>query len=83
MTWWPRTSPAHAGWQGLSYTDGGSAVEEGDDALLVVTAWREFRTPDFQQATTADASRPCVATHYKYLLHRDRFPLWKVAELSK
>ncbi|MEO8296827.1 MAG: UDP-glucose/GDP-mannose dehydrogenase family protein, partial [Burkholderiales bacterium] len=35
------------GWQGLSYTDSATAALEGADALLLVTEWKEFRTPDF------------------------------------
>ena len=38
-----------AGWQGLTYTDGANAALEGADALLIVTEWKEFRTPDFEQ----------------------------------
>ena len=32
---------------GLSFVDSAAAALEGADALLVVTEWKEFRTPDF------------------------------------
>jgi UDPglucose 6-dehydrogenase len=35
------------GWDGLSYTDNAMPALEGCDALLIVTEWKEFRTPDF------------------------------------
>ncbi|GAB4040510.1 MAG: UDP-glucose/GDP-mannose dehydrogenase family protein [Rubrivivax sp.] len=37
------------GWGGLSYADSAAAALPGADALLVVTEWKEFRTPDFDQ----------------------------------
>ena len=36
------------GWDGLSYADGQKQALEGADALLIVTEWKEFRTPDFE-----------------------------------
>ncbi len=33
--------------QGLSYADSASAALEGADALVIVTEWKEFRSPDF------------------------------------
>jgi UDPglucose 6-dehydrogenase len=36
-----------AGWDGLTYAEGANAALEGADALLIVTEWKEFRTPDF------------------------------------
>jgi len=42
-----------AGWQGLSYAEGANAALEGADALLIVTEWKEFRTPDFEQMKTS------------------------------
>jgi UDPglucose 6-dehydrogenase len=36
-----------AGWQGLSYANSATAALEGAHALLIVTEWKEFRTPDF------------------------------------
>ncbi len=35
------------GWDGLSYAEGQKQALEGADALLIVTEWKEFRTPDF------------------------------------
>ena len=32
---------------GLSYVDGAMPALQGADALLIVTEWKEFRTPDF------------------------------------
>ncbi|WP_310460396.1 UDP-glucose/GDP-mannose dehydrogenase family protein [Sphaerotilus sp.] len=36
------------GWEGLSYAAGQKQALEGADALLIVTEWKEFRTPDFE-----------------------------------
>ena len=36
------------GWDGLSYAEGQKQALEGADALLIVTEWKEFRTPDFE-----------------------------------
>ncbi|MBA3625454.1 MAG: UDP-glucose/GDP-mannose dehydrogenase family protein [Methylibium sp.] len=33
--------------QGLSYADSANAALEGADALVIVTEWKEFRSPDF------------------------------------
>lgn len=44
-----------AGWEGLSYAESSMGALEGTDALLIVTEWKEFRTPDF------DAIRDAVA----------------------
>jgi UDPglucose 6-dehydrogenase len=41
------------GWDGLSYAEGANAALEGADALLIVTEWKEFRTPDFDLFKTA------------------------------
>jgi UDPglucose 6-dehydrogenase len=38
-----------AGTPGLQFVDHQSAALEGADALLIVTEWKEFRTPDFDQ----------------------------------
>ena len=35
------------GWAGLSYAESQKQALEGADALLIVTEWKEFRTPDF------------------------------------
>ncbi|HNB45033.1 MAG TPA: UDP binding domain-containing protein, partial [Burkholderiaceae bacterium] len=37
-----------AGWAGLSFTDHQQRALQGADALLIVTEWKEFRTPDFE-----------------------------------
>jgi UDPglucose 6-dehydrogenase len=39
---------AFAGQGGLSYTDTAMGALEGADALVIVTEWREFRSPDFE-----------------------------------
>jgi UDPglucose 6-dehydrogenase len=36
-----------AGWQHLNYAKSATAALEGADALLIITEWKEFRTPDF------------------------------------
>jgi UDPglucose 6-dehydrogenase len=36
------------GWEGLSYAAGQQQALAGADALLIVTEWKEFRTPDFE-----------------------------------
>ncbi|MCK6403035.1 MAG: UDP binding domain-containing protein, partial [Sphaerotilus natans subsp. sulfidivorans] len=36
------------GWAGLSYAESQKQALEGADALLIVTEWKEFRTPDFE-----------------------------------
>jgi UDPglucose 6-dehydrogenase len=37
-----------SGWDGLSYAELAMGALEGADALLIVTEWKEFRTPDFE-----------------------------------
>ncbi|AZN36844.1 UDP-glucose dehydrogenase family protein [Iodobacter ciconiae] len=37
------------GWQGLSYEDSPMAVLPGADALVIVTEWKVFRSPDFTE----------------------------------
>jgi len=39
--------------QGLSYSDGPMQALEGADALLIVTEWKEFRSPDFDAIRVA------------------------------
>ncbi len=39
--------------QGLSYADGPLQAVEGADALLIVTEWKEFRSPDFTRLARA------------------------------
>jgi UDPglucose 6-dehydrogenase len=34
-------------WAGLSFASSQKQALEGADALLIVTEWKEFRTPDF------------------------------------
>ncbi|MEW6098327.1 MAG: UDP-glucose/GDP-mannose dehydrogenase family protein [Pseudomonadota bacterium] len=34
--------------QGVSFAESGRAALEGADALVIVTEWKEFRTPDFE-----------------------------------
>ena len=41
------------GWAGLSYAEGQKQAMEGADALLIVTEWKEFRTPDFDGIAAA------------------------------
>jgi UDPglucose 6-dehydrogenase len=36
------------GWEGLSYAEGQQQALAGADALLIITEWKEFRTPDFE-----------------------------------
>jgi UDPglucose 6-dehydrogenase len=40
---------AMAGTEGLAIVDSASAALAGADALVIVTEWREFRTPDFDE----------------------------------
>ena len=35
------------GWDGLSFGKSAPTVVQGADALLIVTEWKEFRSPDF------------------------------------
>ena len=35
------------GWDGLSFGKSSAEVLQGADALLIVTEWKEFRSPDF------------------------------------
>ncbi|WIT10063.1 UDP-glucose/GDP-mannose dehydrogenase family protein [Paucibacter sediminis] len=39
---------ALAGLEGLGYAASANAALEGADALVIVTEWKEFRTPDFE-----------------------------------
>jgi UDPglucose 6-dehydrogenase len=38
---------------GLSYSEGPMQALEGADALLIVTEWKEFRSPDFDEIRKA------------------------------
>ncbi|MEY4752793.1 MAG: hypothetical protein RJA44_468 [Pseudomonadota bacterium] len=40
-------------WDGLSYASGQKQALEDADALLIVTEWKEFRTPDFDDISRA------------------------------
>ncbi len=42
---------------GLSYVDGAMPALQGADALLIVTEWKEFRTPDFDAMRDAIKDR--------------------------
>jgi UDPglucose 6-dehydrogenase len=50
---------ALAGTPGLSLVDSADAAIDGADALLVVTEWKEFRTPDFDRLKQV-LKQPCV-----------------------
>ncbi|MBC7601357.1 MAG: UDP-glucose/GDP-mannose dehydrogenase family protein, partial [Ramlibacter sp.] len=39
--------------QGLTYADSAMAALEGADALVIVTEWKEFRSPDFDAIAAA------------------------------
>ena len=39
--------------QGLSFATSPAAATEGADALVIVTEWKEFRSPDFDALATA------------------------------
>jgi len=43
----PESRRVMEGMPGLSFVDHQSAALQGADALLIVTEWKEFRTPDF------------------------------------
>ena len=45
------------GTPGLSYADSARAALEGADALIIVTEWKEFRTPDFEGLRAALADK--------------------------
>ncbi len=36
------------GWPGITYAPSAAAAVDGADALLIVTEWKEFRSPDFE-----------------------------------
>ncbi|HSW26521.1 MAG TPA: UDP-glucose/GDP-mannose dehydrogenase family protein [Burkholderiaceae bacterium] len=45
--------------QGLSFAADANGALDGADALLIVTEWREFRSPDFE-AIAQRLQRPLV-----------------------
>ena len=42
-----------SGEKGLRYAESASEALEGADALVIVTEWKEFRSPDFEAIRTA------------------------------
>ena len=44
---------------GLTLVESADAALKGADALLIVTEWREFRTPDFDRIK-ADLKQPLI-----------------------
>jgi UDPglucose 6-dehydrogenase len=55
----PEARRVLAGTSGLHFVDSPYEALEGADALLVVTEWKEFRTPDFD-AIKAALKQPLV-----------------------
>lgn len=55
----PEAKRVTEGAVGLSFADSAQAALQGADALLIVTEWREFRTPDFD-ALKAALKQPLV-----------------------
>ncbi|TCP06340.1 UDP-glucose dehydrogenase family protein [Caldimonas thermodepolymerans] len=53
----PEAQRVLAGTPGLSYADSARAALEGADALIIVTEWKEFRTPDFEALRESLADR--------------------------
>jgi UDPglucose 6-dehydrogenase len=45
----PAAKSAFADLKGVSYVDSPLAALDGADALAVVTEWKEFRSPDFDE----------------------------------
>ena len=45
----PEAKHIFAGESGVSFADSPMAALEGADALLIVTEWKEFRSPDFER----------------------------------
>jgi UDPglucose 6-dehydrogenase len=44
---------AMKGWKGVEFASSATAATEGADALVVVTEWKEFRSPDFSELRSA------------------------------
>jgi UDPglucose 6-dehydrogenase len=45
----PEAKRVMSGMAGLTYVDDQAAALQGSDALLIVTEWRQFKSPDFEQ----------------------------------
>lgn len=55
----PEARRVTAGTSNLSFAESAQAAVQGADALLIVTEWREFRTPDFE-ALKAALKQPLI-----------------------
>jgi UDPglucose 6-dehydrogenase len=55
----PQARRVLEGVAGLSYADDANGALDGADALIIVTEWREFRSPDFD-ALASRLARPLV-----------------------
>ena len=44
---------------GLTIVDSAAAALDGADALVIVTEWKEFRTPDFEAMRRRCARQSC------------------------
>ena len=55
----PQARRVLEGVQGLSFADDANGALDGADALIIVTEWREFRSPDFE-AIAHRLERPLV-----------------------
>jgi UDPglucose 6-dehydrogenase len=55
----PEAARVLAGEVGISFVDSQAAALQGADALLVITEWKEFRTPDFD-LIKATLKRPLI-----------------------
>jgi len=55
----PQARRVLEGAQGLSFADDANGALDGADALIIVTEWREFRSPDFE-AIAHRLARPLV-----------------------
>ena len=46
-----------SGWTGIEFAPSATAAIEGADALVIVTEWKEFRSPDFEHLRSAMRER--------------------------